>query len=460
MEDVMLTTSTGNNSIHRNGRRIIAAIRVPMAMALAIGRGSESQPRRQKGDTPGLVGLGVLVALMALWVPPAAASAAQPAATSPAAATRASTETTRPDPGTFVALTPARIMDTRMGTGASGPVTAGETIPLQVDGAGGVPASGVSAVVLNVTVTQPQVGGYVTVFPVGSNQPPTSNLNFNPGETIPNLVIAPVGADGKVDFHNGSAGTIQIIADVSGWFSPPTTITSVSFTGSSATPTITVNGSGFGTVPPSASPGCEASGTEYVNDDLYIVDNTQNWTAGEPGACISVANVSWTNTQVVFNFAGSYGTTCCGVDWVLNPGDNVTVQLLGATDTLTVGYPPPTIAFTVIGIPNPPSTAPPTIMVTGSGFGIAPPSASPGCDTSGTEYVNNDLTITDNTEHWTAGEPGACISLANVSWTNTQIAFNLAGMYGTTCCGSDWVLNPGDNVTVQVLGATVTLTLG
>ncbi len=456
----MLTTSTGNNSIHRNGRRINAAIRVPMAMALAIGRGSESQPRRQKGDTPGLVGLGVLVALMALWVPPAAASAAQPAATSPAAATRASTETTRPDPGTFVALTPARIMDTRMGTGASGPVTAGETIPLQVDGAGGVPASGVSAVVLNVTVTQPQVGGYVTVFPVGSNQPPTSNLNFNPGETIPNLVIAPVGADGKVDFHNGSAGTIQIIADVSGWFSPPTTITSVSFTGSSATPTITVNGSGFGTVPPSASPGCEASGTEYVNDDLYIVDNTQNWTAGEPGACISVANVSWTNTQVVFNFAGSYGTTCCGVDWVLNPGDNVTVQLLGATDTLTVGYPPPTIAFTVIGIPNPPSTAPPTIMVTGSGFGIAPPSASPGCDTSGTEYVNNDLTITDNTEHWTAGEPGACISLANVSWTNTQIAFNLAGMYGTTCCGSDWVLNPGDNVTVQVLGATVTLTLG
>jgi hypothetical protein len=44
---------------------------------------------------------------------------------------------------------PARVMDTRNGTGGvTGPVAAGVTVSLQVAGAGGVPASGVSAVVL------------------------------------------------------------------------------------------------------------------------------------------------------------------------------------------------------------------------------------------------------------------------------------------------------------------------
>ena len=36
--------------------------------------------------------------------------------------------------------------------------------------------------------------------------PLASNLNFVAGQTIPNLVVAPVGADGKVDFYNGSSG--------------------------------------------------------------------------------------------------------------------------------------------------------------------------------------------------------------------------------------------------------------
>jgi len=35
---------------------------------------------------------------------------------------------------------------------------------------------------------------------------------------VSNLVVAPVGADGEVDLNNGSSGTVQLIADVSGWF--------------------------------------------------------------------------------------------------------------------------------------------------------------------------------------------------------------------------------------------------
>jgi hypothetical protein len=122
-------------------------------------------------------------------------------------------------PGAFTSLAPARLLDTRNGTGApQSLVPAGGTVHLQVTGTGGVPASGVAAVALNVTVTQPASAGFVTVYGEGSALPLTSNLNFMPDQTVPNMVIAPVGAGGVVDLYNGSAGTIALIADVSGYY--------------------------------------------------------------------------------------------------------------------------------------------------------------------------------------------------------------------------------------------------
>ncbi len=59
-------------------------------------------------------------------------------------------------PGGFTAVTPARILDTRTGLGApAAKVAGGQTVELQVTGRGGIPAGGVSAVALNVTVTEP-----------------------------------------------------------------------------------------------------------------------------------------------------------------------------------------------------------------------------------------------------------------------------------------------------------------
>jgi hypothetical protein len=46
--------------------------------------------------------------------------------------------------------------------------------------------------------------------------PAVSNLNFSTNQTVPNLAIIPVGPDGAIRFHNGSGGTVQLIADVSG----------------------------------------------------------------------------------------------------------------------------------------------------------------------------------------------------------------------------------------------------
>src|ERR1035437_9204600 len=126
-------------------------------------------------------------------------------------------------PGAFGSLAPSRLLDTRDGAGAAAaPVAAGGTVALQVTGRGGVPASGVSAVVLNVTVVDPTGLGYVTAYADGATRPLASNLNFVAGQSVPNLVIAPVGAGGKVDLYNGSSGTVQLLADVSGWFSNTT----------------------------------------------------------------------------------------------------------------------------------------------------------------------------------------------------------------------------------------------
>jgi len=120
----------------------------------------------------------------------------------------------------FHSLAPTRLLDTRAGNGAPvARVMTAAPMDLQVTGRGGVPATGVSAVVLNVTVTEPMVGGFVTVWPTGEARPLASNLNFEPFRTVPNLVTVKVGAGGKVSlYHSGYAA--HLVADVAGWFGP------------------------------------------------------------------------------------------------------------------------------------------------------------------------------------------------------------------------------------------------
>jgi hypothetical protein len=71
---------------------------------------------------------------------------------------------------------------------------------------------------LNLTATGPTASSYVTAYPDGTARPAQgSNLNFTKGETIPNLVTVPVGADGKIDLYN-SGGSVNLVADLFGYF--------------------------------------------------------------------------------------------------------------------------------------------------------------------------------------------------------------------------------------------------
>lgn len=136
--------------------------------------------------------------------------------------------------GLYNALTPARILDTRDGTGTGGstrPLGAGQPLTLQVAGSlrhdgvpSGVPPAGVSAVVLNVTITNPSAAGYLTVYPADASRPVASNLNFVPGQTVPNRVVVKLSRTGQVTIYN-PAGNVHVIADVNGWFTDSTSAT-------------------------------------------------------------------------------------------------------------------------------------------------------------------------------------------------------------------------------------------
>lgn len=121
--------------------------------------------------------------------------------------------------GRFVPAAPSRLLDTRsaIGTPGTSPVGPAATLNLKVTGVGPIPSSGVLAVVLTVTATQPTSFTHITVWPSGSARPLASNLNLSPGQTVPNMVVVPVGASGEVSLFN-NAGTTHLLADVSGWF--------------------------------------------------------------------------------------------------------------------------------------------------------------------------------------------------------------------------------------------------
>ncbi len=115
--------------------------------------------------------------------------------------------------GTFVPVAPKRLLDTRKDL----PVAANSAVSFQAAGLEGIPAD-VSAVVLNVTVTEPQAAGHIRAYPAGSQQPNTSSVNFVKSQTVPNSVTVSVGSGGKVALLNSSNGSSHLIADVSGYY--------------------------------------------------------------------------------------------------------------------------------------------------------------------------------------------------------------------------------------------------
>ena len=117
-------------------------------------------------------------------------------------------------------LSPERILDSRPAFQVgpfNTPWAGATTCDLTVTGVGGVPATGVDAVLTNFTVTQTTAVGYLTVWPKGETQPLVSSLNWDPGWTISNAVTAKVGTGGQIQIYN-NLGSTNVLADVAGWY--------------------------------------------------------------------------------------------------------------------------------------------------------------------------------------------------------------------------------------------------
>jgi sugar lactone lactonase YvrE len=122
---------------------------------------------------------------------------------------------------------PVRICDTRSGNpsgliGADSQcngetIGAGQTLVVNVAGLAGVPATGATAVVVNLTGVAPSAPTFLTVFP-GPTRPFASDLNPAVGAVAANLVVATLSSSGTISIYN-SAGNVNVVVDVLGWYS-------------------------------------------------------------------------------------------------------------------------------------------------------------------------------------------------------------------------------------------------
>jgi hypothetical protein len=131
-------------------------------------------------------------------------------------------------PYSFFPLTPCRVVDTRGPVGPQGgPALAANTIRsftiINVNSCG-VPATA-KAAAMNITIVSPTDVGDLRIWPYQSPVPLASVINFSTADfALANGVLIPLanisGIDISVqnDMPPGSAGTVHLVVDVTGYF--------------------------------------------------------------------------------------------------------------------------------------------------------------------------------------------------------------------------------------------------
>lgn len=128
------------------------------------------------------------------------------------------TAVTRTAAGNYLPAAPTRLVDTRIGQGAPiGSVDTGESVTVRAAAVAGIPATGVRAIVVNLTAVKAHSRGWFTAFPSGTSLPATSTLNFRAGWTGSVTATVPVGADGTIIVRAGAGGA-DLLVDVVGWY--------------------------------------------------------------------------------------------------------------------------------------------------------------------------------------------------------------------------------------------------
>jgi hypothetical protein len=254
----------------------------------------------------------------------------------------------------FTQLAPSRICDTRSGASAPqctthGPIVGGSSLSFNVHTASdGIPTSGVSAVVFNLTAIAPTTGTVLTAYAGLTSAPLASNLNVAKGANLPNRVIVPVGTDGTVDIKN-FVGSVNVAIDVNGWFGiasgakftsvtparlcdtrtgKPATVQGCSLrvVGAGSSQALNLNVTGFDNIPPATGP--HAPVAVVVN--VTVVDaSAGTFVAVYPGpAGSTVPGVSDLNVGP--------GATATNLVVVAVGSDGMTINLLNAVGNVNL----------------------------------------------------------------------------------------------------------------------------
>jgi len=119
----------------------------------------------------------------------------------------------------YVPVTPTRLLDTRRaGNGVTTRcrLATNGRLDIKVTGVAGVPATGVGAVVLNLTGVDPDRATWLAAYPAGTTWAGNSSASISGRSTAAALVVVPVGSNGMVSLRNGQ-GRTDALVDVVGY---------------------------------------------------------------------------------------------------------------------------------------------------------------------------------------------------------------------------------------------------
>ncbi len=126
--------------------------------------------------------------------------------------------------GTYHAIPPARVLDTRNGTGSAGRLAANTPRTFQVAGVNGVGADA-TAITGNLTVVNPTNSWAIYLGPTAIASPRTSTLNFSRGQTIGNGLTVALSNTGTLSATYMSSGGnwTDAVLDVTGYYTADST---------------------------------------------------------------------------------------------------------------------------------------------------------------------------------------------------------------------------------------------
>ena len=287
----------------------------------------------------------------------------------------------------FNALSPGRLIDTRdpavpaIGGGAAGTA-------IQVAGQQGVPATGATAVVVNITATGQNGAGFIKAYPdqdPGTPRPASVNLNYPASGDLSGLSVVKLGADGKIRVYSNV--TTDVVIDVFGWYSTPSgsgnaftpatpiRLLQTTDTAGVCTPdcgrldnnptgsnrTLSVKLAGEGTVPATGvtavsvtltavNPSAAGHIRLWASGDTEPAVSNINFQAGQTianAAIVKLGNDGYLNirsinadTDVIIDVNGWYTTTATDHWQYHYNGDGTRTQKIGADTTTNYTYTP------------------------------------------------------------------------------------------------------------------------